>query len=114
MGRGGGRSKASSTGTTFEAEATFIPVDLNTTILEFILTGHFESDYFSYCSNRLSDYTCRYWFDPNQSEDGKAMTASVFSRLITFNYFEIKPLFAMSHKKFVGTYRVRIFYANAP
>ncbi|VDK38026.1 unnamed protein product [Taenia asiatica] len=78
MGRGGGRGKASSTGTTFEAEAAFIPVDLNTTILEFILSGHFESDYFSYCSNRLSDYTCRYWFDPNQSEDGKAMTASVF------------------------------------
>nr|CDS24556.1 U3 small nucleolar RNA associated protein 22 [Echinococcus granulosus] len=79
MGRGGGRGKASSTGTTFEAEAAFIPVDLNTTLIEFILSGHFESDYFSYCSNRLSDYTCRYWFSPSQPEDEKAINASVFT-----------------------------------
>ncbi|VDN99826.1 unnamed protein product [Rodentolepis nana] len=67
MGRGGGRSKASSTGTTHEAGTPYIPIDLNTTLIEFILSGHFETDYFSYCSTRLSAYTCRYWFDPNHS-----------------------------------------------
>ncbi len=86
MGRGGGRGKASSTGTSFEAEATFIPVNLNTSLLEFLLTGHFETDFFSYCSNRLTEYTCRYWFDPNESDDGKAATASIFCKWHIYVY----------------------------
>ncbi|KAM7540695.1 hypothetical protein Aperf_G00000026163 [Anoplocephala perfoliata] len=76
MGRGGGRSKASSTGATHEVEAVFVPVDLNTTLFEFILSGHFEKDYLSYCSNRLSAYTCRYWFNPNQSYNARSSYAS--------------------------------------
>lgn len=83
MGRGGGRSKASSMGPTHEAEAAFVPVDLNTTLFEFILSGQFEADYFSYCSNRLSAYTCRYWFHPNQSDDVKSTHASILCKLLT-------------------------------
>lgn len=79
MGRGGGRSKASSTATTYEAGASYIPVDLNTTLIEFIFSGHFETDYFSYCSTRLSAYTCRYWFDPNHSGDLKSSTSGTFT-----------------------------------
>uniref|UniRef100_A0A5K3EM59 G_PROTEIN_RECEP_F1_2 domain-containing protein n=1 Tax=Mesocestoides corti TaxID=53468 RepID=A0A5K3EM59_MESCO len=81
MGRVGSRSKTSSTGVSFEAEAAFVPIDFNSSILEILLSGHFEADFFSYCSNRLTDYTCHYWFDSRQSEHGRAVPLSFSSQI---------------------------------
>ncbi|BHF58281.1 hypothetical protein SprV_0100123300 [Sparganum proliferum] len=71
MGRGGVRGKASSASQPYDTEAVFIPVNLNVSVFEFLLTGHFEQDYLSYCANRLNDYSCVYWFDPTVSFDLK-------------------------------------------
>nr|VZI45873.1 unnamed protein product [Spirometra erinaceieuropaei] len=71
MGRGGVRGKASSASQPYDTEAAFIPVNLNVSVFEFLLTGHFEQDYLSYCANRLNDYSCVYWFDPTVSIDLK-------------------------------------------
>ncbi|GAA53960.1 U3 small nucleolar RNA-associated protein 22, partial [Clonorchis sinensis] len=38
---------------------------LNMTLAQFLISGYFEKDLFSYCANRLMDYSCTYWLDPS-------------------------------------------------
>ncbi|VDL91716.1 unnamed protein product [Schistocephalus solidus] len=94
MGRGGARGKASSAGQPYDTEAVFIPVNLNVSVVEFLLTGHFEQDYLSYCANRLHDYSCVYWFDPTVSHDLKvdALGSNIESASATWDLHDQKQL----------------------
>ncbi|KAG5451679.1 hypothetical protein CSKR_201484, partial [Clonorchis sinensis] len=65
MGRGGGRTRASGGTASQDGILTFQHLALNMTLAQFLISGYFEKDLFSYCANRLMDYSCTYWLDPS-------------------------------------------------
>lgn len=69
MGRSGARARTS--GGTLSGEGLLKTqyLSLNLTLFQFLQTGYFEKDLLSYCANRLADYSCIYWLNPNVDED---------------------------------------------
>ncbi|VDP73612.1 unnamed protein product [Echinostoma caproni] len=73
MGRGGARAKASGGTLTGEGPLISQSLSLNLTLFQFLQTGYFEKDLLSYCANRLAEYSCIYWLNPNVDEETEAV-----------------------------------------